>query len=344
MTKTGRHALLVDWRHPSPTSTFHAVLRGLWRICTECPYWDISYLIAVLFAVGCAIFIACGLFAWLPLFDARYNFRGDETAVGVTSFIGATLFQVGAVLLVFEAYNANRAGCFGWALHHALSLNGKPSSSPEAGGTVARGDRTKCQHHHQHIRRKREIKRRRRKSSLTGEEPEPDEDLTSPKQEWVWWPSWYDLKTHYFHEIGFMGSIVLAIGATIFYISGICSLPGIFDHMSLGLARGLYWLTYLVGGVLFIISALLYMLENQTAWWKPAPHLLGWHIGLWNLIGGVGWTLAASLGYCTSSGCDYQSQLTLIWASFAFFVGSMLLWYEALEKYPIERAGKNETL
>ena len=316
-------------------------------MCTECPYWDVSYLVAVLFAVGCAIFIACGLFGWLPLVDARYNFRGDETAVGVTSFLGATLFQVGAVLLVFEAFNANRAGCFGWALHHALEPNGTLSSSLEAGGTVARGERSKCQHHHQQIWRTREIKRNRKSSvsseeRLTGEEPELDEDLASPQQEWVWWPSWYDLNTHYFHEIGFMASMVLAIGATIFYITGICSLPGIYDHMSLGVARGVYWLSYLVGGVLFIISALLYMLENQTAWWKPAPHLLGWHIGVWNLVGGVGWTLAASLGYCTSSWCEYQGQLTLIWASFAFFVGSMLLWYEALEKYPVEEAGKNE--
>ena len=84
------------------------------------------------------------------------------------------------------------------------------------------------------------------------------------------------------------------------------------------------------------------MLENQTAWWKPAQHLLGWHMGVWNLIGSVGWTLAASLGYCTSSWCEYQGQLTLIWASLAFFVGSMLLWYEALGQYPVEKAGKNE--
>ena len=304
-------------------------------MCTEFPYWDISYLIAVLFTVGCAIFIACGLFSWLPLVDARYDFPGDATASGVTSFVGATLFTVGAILLVFEAYNENRAGCFGWALHQALSSNGKLSSSTESVGTVARADSTECQHHHQHVRRKREWWRRR-ESSRTGEEPEFHEDPTYPKQEWVWWPSWHDLKTHYFHEIGFLGSITLTIGALIFYITGICALPGIYDHMSLGVQQGVYFLTYLVGGVFFIISALLYMLENQTKWWKPAPHLLGWHIGLWNLLGGVGWTLAAALGYCTSSGCDYQSQLSLIWASTSFFIGSLLLWYEALEKYPVE--------
>ena len=324
--KIGRHALRVHKGHPASTCTFRAVLQGLRRMCTECPYWDVSYLIAVLFAVGCAIFIACGLFAWLPLVDAKYDFSGAGTAVGVTSFVGATLFQVGAVLLVFEAYNENRTGCFGWALHQLFEEESE--GTPGSGNVLCRGDVKTCEHHHQHIRKK--------KLLGAAQIQVQDKDQFPPCQKWVWCPTWYELKTHYFHEIGFMASISLSIGATIFYVTGICSLPGIFDHMSIAVARGVYWLTYLVGGVIFVISSVLYMLENQTAWWKPAPHLLGWHIGVWNLIGGIGWTLAASLGYCTSSGCEYQSELTLIWASTAFFIGSMLLWYESLEKYPIE--------
>ena len=58
-------------------------------------------------------------------------------------------------------------------------------------------------------------------------------------------------------------------------------------------------------------------------------------IGFWNMIESVGWTLAASWGYCTSNACEYQSELTLIWASASFLVGSVLQWYEALEKYPV---------
>lgn len=288
---------------------------------TECPYWDVSYLVAVFFTIGCLIFIASGLFSWLPLVEPSSEFSGESVAGGVTSFVGATLFQVGAVLLVFEAFNESRTGCFGWAVSHAFAGEEAPEKISGSGDFLARADVKNCRHHHQGGRR----------TELS--------DMSQPRQKWIWWPSWYDFKTHYIHEIGFVASTTLAIGATIFYICGICSLPGIYDHMSLGLARGVYWLTYLVGGVIFIISSVLYMLENQTAWYMPAPHLLGWHIGLWNLIGSIGWTLAASLGYCTSSGCAYQSELTLIWASFAFFVGSSLQWYEALQKYPIEREG-----
>jgi len=30
------------------------------------------------------------------------------------------------------------------------------------------------------------------------------------------------------------------------------------------------------------------MIETQKHWWQPAPKVLGWHIGFWNLIGGFG--------------------------------------------------------
>ena len=49
--------------------------------------------------------------------------------------------------------------------------------------------------------------------------------------------------------------------------------------------------------------------------------------------------LAAALGYCDLSGCKYQSNLTLIWASIGFLIGSLILWFEALDKYPVEKEG-----
>jgi len=327
--RKGRHALLIDRKEQKGgadyTATLRAVLRGLRRMATECPYWDVSYLVAVSFTVGCLLFIACGLFYWLPLVDSRYKFPGESTIVGgVLAFVGATLFQIGAVLLVFEACNEDKAGCFGWALHQALhEMESNEHGIPHGGMVLAREDPVGCHHHHQ--------RRRGEKSSANG---------SSSKMRWRWWPSWYEFKTHYVCEIGFVASASLSLGATIFYVSGICALPGIYENMSVGVARGVYWLTYLVGGILFIFSSALYMLETQPNWYTPAPRVLGWHIGFWNMIGSVGWTLSASFGYCTASWCEYQGELTLLWASVAFFIGSALLWYEALEKYPVENPGK----
>ncbi|KAJ5668496.1 uncharacterized protein N7477_007066 [Penicillium maclennaniae] len=321
--RKGRHPLGVDSFHPDSTASFRVVSRGLLRMCTECPYWDVSYLVGVFFSVGCLLFVISGLFYWLPLVAPASEFSTETTAGDILSFVGATLFQIGAVLLVFEACNENRTGCFGWALYQAL----KGDDSGSLGDIFAKADVYSCQHHHQ---------RRRRPDSVRQQLPAPQQS-PPPERQWTWCPTWHELKTHYFHEIGFMASISMFVGATIFYVCGICTLPWIYNNLSMGVLEGVYYLTYLVGGVFFIISSALYILETQPTWYTPAPHLLGWHIGLWNLIGSIGWTLAASFGYCTRSWCAYQSYLTLTWASAAFLIGSMLLWYEALQKYPVEK-------
>lgn len=89
-------------------------------------------------------------------------------------------------------------------------------------------------------------------------------------------------------EIGFLGSFTEAVGATIFYVSGIMALPGIYNKISTPVLWGTYWLAYLVGGILFIVSSALYMLETQKKWYQPAPTVLGWWIGVWNMVGSVG--------------------------------------------------------
>lgn len=287
---------------------------------TTCPYWDISYLVAVLFTVGCLIFIACGLLAWIPLEHPSLASQTLTDWSGWTAFVGATLFQIGALLLVLEAWNEERTGCFGWAVRRAV--DGRE-------GLIVKPDVRSCRHHHQ---------KWNRKAQKEGEE----------KHAWQWYPSWHDLRTHYLHEIGFLASIILALGATVFYVSGILAMPPAYDRLSTGVLYGVYYFTYLFGGVLFIISSGFYMLETQPKWYIPAPNLLGWHVGVWNMIGSVGWTIAAAFGYCAQAKggdggwCEYESQLSLTWASIGFTIGSGLLWYEAVNKYTVERHDDDE--
>ncbi|KAK5092042.1 hypothetical protein LTR70_007909 [Exophiala xenobiotica] len=238
-------------------------------------------------------------FYWLPVAYPSTEFPKETTiGGGVLFFVGATLFQVGAIFLIFEAVNENQKGCFGWAVRE-LFCEGDPSS---------------CAHHHQ--------RNDKGKGQLL-------------QRRWQWWPSWHEIRTHYIHEVGFIANVSLAVGATIFYITGILVLPGIYSHLSQGVLWGVYWLSYLVGSILFVFSGVLLLLETQEKWYKPAPHVIGWHAGVWNLIGAVGWILSASFGYCSAHWCEYQSELTLLWASVAYTIGSAILWYEALDKYPV---------
>lgn len=126
------------------------------------------------------------------------------------------------------------------------------------------------------------------------------------------------------------------VAASIFEISGITALPGINNNMSSPILIIFYWTPQIIGGTGFIISGLLFMIETQTRWYVPAFGTLGWWIGAWNLIGGVGFTLCPAFGYNANHWAQYQASLSTFWGSWAFLIGSVLQWYESLVKYPIE--------
>lgn len=81
-----------------------------------------------------------------------------------------------------------------------------------------------------------------------------------------------------------------------------------------------------IGGTGFIVSSCLFMLETQSKWYKPALDVLGWHIGFWNLIGALGFTLCGALGFAESNEACLSA---LTWSTFvgswAFLVSQQLL-------------------
>lgn len=329
--RKGRHALVVDQhdissspKHATPraTSSLSSVAHGIWRMLTYYPVWDISFDIAYVFTIGSVIWVINAFFVWLPLVRPSSEFGTEELyGGGVTAFIGATVFEVGSFLLMAEAVNENRTGCFGWAIERTLTHDNEHGE-----GTILRPSRTHCTHHHPN------------KHNLVGKghNGEAKNDAEAEGRSWVWWPSAADLHSHYFHSLGFLASLSQLIGASIFWVAGLTALPGIYDRMSRPITIVFYWTPQVVGGLGFIVSGSLFMLETQSKWWKPAPRTLGWWIGLWNLIGGVGFTICPAFGYDESSWAQFQACTSTFWGSWAFLIGSLLQWYESLEKFPVE--------
>ena len=106
---------------------------------TKYPYWDVSYLVAIVFTWGSVIWCINAFFVWLPLQVPSSEFENEITyGGGITAFIGATVFEFGSVLLMIEAVNEKRADCFGWALEEVFDESGAIRLKP--GG---------CTHHHQ---------------------------------------------------------------------------------------------------------------------------------------------------------------------------------------------------
>jgi hypothetical protein len=317
---------------PLPTTEARQIAKGILRMFTVFPYWDISWWVAVTFTIGSAVWVINAFFVWLPAVDPSTEFHNEILyGGGITAFIGAIVFfETGSILLIFEAFNENSSGCFGWALEqlalgeHEDGTHGKVRIKPE---------KRACHHHHQN--RKNFVGR---SSRDTYPEAKPANEATKDGKTWQWFPSWHSLRTHYLHELGFLAGCAQLFGATVFGISGFTALPGIQPIESQAVLNGVYWIPQIVGGSGFVVSSSLYMLETQKNWYTPAFGVLGWHIGFWNWIGAWGFTLSGALGPAYgNSGAQFQAGCATFWGSWAFLIGSVLQWYESLDKYPVVR-------
>ena len=342
--RKGRHALVVKpteasaaaYATPATTSAAREVLKGIWRMCTYYPIWDVSYLVATVFTLGSVLWVFNAFFVFYPTIHPSSEFNGEILyGGGITAFIGATIFEIGSVLLMLEAVNENRAGCFGWALEQAYDER-FGDESEKGGVTRIIPAKDACTHHHGN------------KGNLVGkavkQEPSAEAKASVPadgtppgSKSWIWWPSTHELKSHYLHDLGFLACSAQMFGATVFWIAGFTALPGIYNVMSPGLTDGIYWVPQVIGGSGFVVSGTLFMIETQKHWWQPAFSQLGWWIGLFNLIGGFGFTLCPCFGFDSASWAQYQAGCSTFWGSWAFLIGSVIQWYESLDKHPVEK-------
>lgn len=229
--RKGRHALVVDpssdpscnYLVPKETTGARSVLQGVLRMATQYPYWDVSWLVAVIFTLGSVVWVINAFFSYLPLAQPGTEFHNEIlVGGGVSAFIGATIFEIGSVLLIIEAMNDNKSGCFGWALERVLA-------GDEKGGDKirVRPDNDRCVHHQTNkgnfvgkgsITERPEIDVVSSLDSLTsGMKDGVDE--SNPGQSFVWWPSVHELQTHYLRELGFLAAFAQLCGASIFWVS-----------------------------------------------------------------------------------------------------------------------------
>ena len=189
-------------------------------------------------STGSVIWCINGCFAWLPQVAPSSEFKGEVLwGGGLTGFIGATVFEFGSVLMVLEAVNENRTGCFGWALEQAFEGNSVH---------LLQGERGDCRHHHPH---RRSLLKPRSVSSTSSESRLHDVESgkgspgssTSKERLWSWCPTWHELRTHYLKEIGFLASFSQLLGASIFWITGIAALPPVYKRLHGKSLKGVFW-------------------------------------------------------------------------------------------------------
>ncbi|KAJ7201573.1 hypothetical protein GGX14DRAFT_464297 [Mycena pura] len=255
-------------------------------------YWNISWWVAILFTVGSVVWVVNGFIAFLPFVNS--GVAEDDSGVGWTVWLGATIFEFGALAGLWEALNRADAADFGWNVHSLLHGDSERSTGNSS----------------------------------------QQKNLKPPRTKWIW----FSMDGKYFHELGFLAAFVQYLAATIFWISGFTAIPTIQNAIAphTGLIDGVFWTPQVIGGCGFVIASTLTMIETQQRWYIPAPASLGWHVGFWNLVGGVGFALCGALGYALndSNGIAYQSSCSTFWGSWAFLIGSVIQWYESVN--PVE--------
>ncbi len=261
--RKGRHAITLTPEYaqkvgaPPATNTLLSSVRSIGKMFIRYPVWDVSYDVATVFTwgaepsllhdptmlsqlitnciLGSVVWVINGFFEWYPLQNPASEFPGEVTmGGGVTAFIGATIFEFGSVLLMLEAVNENRSECFGWALEEAVE-SGKLALSPSH----------ECQHSHQNRRAwlKGQVSLATADDGEDGDEDESGGVVVKKSgRVWEWWPSWYEFRTHYFKDIGFLACLAQMLGATVFWISGFTGLPPIFNSLSVPATNGIFWL------------------------------------------------------------------------------------------------------
>ena len=85
-------------------------------------------------------------------------------------------------------------------------------------------------------------------------------------------------------------------------------IPNLLTDPPVDITDIFFWTPQVVGGTGFIVSSLLLMIECQRKWWLPNLRSLGWHIGVWNLVGAIGFTLCGALGYASSTSSKVSSE------------------------------------
>ena len=316
-SRKGRHTLLVgersmahdvDYSTPAFTNGLIPTLKGIWRMVSRFPFDDLSYVTATSFVSGCALLVVNAFLSLLP--RLRHDIQlssGATMAQAWLTFLGCTLFLVSSSLSYLEAVNANKDGCFGWSPEQTAPESSGNNEGLGIGETTQLVPDEQCNDHYtQHDSAKGE--QLDAFSNESGESSAAKPRGGQGRMRLV--PTLRELRTTYIHDIGFIACATLLISTVIYWITSAASL--VVTMVGAGTEPWIRVLQ-LVGAIGFAFASLIFMIETQDSWTVPALHMLGWHVGFWNLVGSCGFALFAAFALNAEESSQAQSSTHYFW-------------------------------
>ncbi|CAK5272160.1 unnamed protein product [Mycena citricolor] len=81
-------------------------------------YWNISWWVAMAFTSGSIVWVINGFIVFLPFVNSHVG--KDMVGGGWSAWIGATIFEFGGILAMWEAWNRGDSSDFGWGVDQML--------------------------------------------------------------------------------------------------------------------------------------------------------------------------------------------------------------------------------
>lgn len=285
---------------------------------TRWPVRDTRWLTASTFTAGSAVFVINSFFLLLPMVEPGMNFEGEgEYAGPATSILGTLIFLVGAYVQVLEALNIKRGEVDGIGLE---------AQNPEDRDDIALIEK-EMQESEEHGRMHVHLV----DTSLSSASHTRSALIGSP--EFIWAPSMYELRAYYLRNPMFIGALVQMIGAVIFAVATVTAIPGVMDIENAFLLDTFSLLPTLIGGLCFLVSGLIQAAVTQDKWYIPTPWRLEWHMGFWNALGSLGFSLAGGLPFIGHPAALFQATLAIFWGSWSFLIGSAVQLIVVMENY-----------
>ena len=242
---------------------------------------DLAVWVGVGYTVGATLWVLNGFFAWLPLAVPGAEFPGQTTyGTGITSLLGVLCFETPAFIAYLIAVNDgvkvvdDGRGIDGEREEEGREREREMVQKKENHdvGAVDEGEERWHDSDQQH---------RNDNNNLTTTTTSSD-TAANPR------PFRYLPQRHHLTTINFWGSTIQLLGCTLFVVTGIVVQPGIYENLSVSQLMACLWIPLIVASAFFITASILFILDRQDRWYRPAPQRLGWWIGVWSLIGSVG--------------------------------------------------------
>ncbi|KAF8859892.1 hypothetical protein BDZ45DRAFT_589224 [Acephala macrosclerotiorum] len=305
-------------------------------MCTKFPWRDVSYLVGVSFTIGSAVFVVNGFFLLLPLIAPTTDFSTETPyATPASSVIGTLIFLVGSWVAVLEALNLGRGEPIvteGIPLESGTKSISKKDDEEAVQIKVRDSSTDSSSSHSSEAPKQHPIQAVQ--SSIP---PTPAPQLAMlGSSTFIYIPTKQQLTNTYLRSLCLHASLIQLIGAIIFGMATITSIPNAINLSNPILLHYLNLLPATLGGVFFLIAALLQTLNSQSRhWYRPEPTKWDWWVGVWNAVGSLGFLLAGLLPW-VSNGSEWgtlQGTLADFWGSWAFLVGSLIQWWGVMGGY-----------